>query len=108
MSKYGYCKDCKQWDLLGYMACQKKNLCPNCAAKIFNADPNSVRAELVHHQVIDEINVGYACRALLGGGKGKFVMEELKKINPTYYERIMSEAVNRLEKEVEDGNLSDV
>jgi hypothetical protein len=57
--------------------------------------------------VVDEINIDYACRALLGGGKGKSVMEELKKVNQPYYDQIMSLARERLRKEgvVEDTNL---
>jgi len=57
---------------------------------------------------LDKINTDYACRALLGGGKGQFVMEELKKENPAYYERIMGEARRQLESEAKDGKLSDV
>ncbi len=48
-------------------------------------------------ETLDQINIDYACRALLGGGKGQYVMEQLKKENPTYYERIMSEARKQLE-----------
>jgi hypothetical protein len=60
-------------------------------------------------QVVDEIHVDYACRALLGGGKGKSVMEELKKVNRPYYDQIISLARERLRKEgVKDGQLSDV
>lgn len=46
---------------------------------------------------LDQINIDYACRALLGGAKGQSVMEELKKGNPAYYERIMGEARKELE-----------
>ncbi|MBA7506100.1 hypothetical protein ES706_04780 [subsurface metagenome] len=46
---------------------------------------------------LDQINIDYACRALLGGGKGKSVMEELKQANPAYYEQIMSEARRQME-----------
>lgn len=48
-------------------------------------------------ETLDQINIDYACRALLGGGKGKFVIEQLKKENPAYYEQIMSEARRQLE-----------
>lgn len=54
---------------------------------------------------LDQINIDYACRALLGGGKGKSVMEELRKTNSAYYESIMSEARKRIGKEVKDGDL---
>jgi hypothetical protein len=47
--------------------------------------------------LLDEINIDYACRALLGGGKGQSVMNLLQEGNPDYYKRIMSEARKRLE-----------
>jgi hypothetical protein len=58
--------------------------------------------------IVDAIHIDYACRALLGGGKGKSVMEELKKVNPEYYEQIMSLAREELRKEGKDVELSDV
>ena len=57
-------------------------------------------------ELIDEINISYACRALLGGGKGQSVMELLRKQNPYYYERIMTEAKRRME--AKDGKLSEL
>lgn len=57
-------------------------------------------------ETLDQINIDYACRALLGGGKGKSVMKELQKANPAYYERIMSEARRQMESEDKDGKLS--
>jgi hypothetical protein len=47
----------------------------------------------------DGIHVDYACRALLGGGKGKSVMDELKRLNRPYYEQVMSAARAKLKKE---------
>jgi hypothetical protein len=56
-------------------------------------------------ELIDEINISYACRALLGGGKGLSVMEILRKENPDYYEKIMREARKKVESEAKDGKL---
>lgn len=58
--------------------------------------------------LVDAINIDYACRALLGGGKGKSVMEELKKINQPYYEQIMSAARAKLEREGKNVNIPDL
>jgi len=55
--------------------------------------------------LLDEINIDYACRALLGGGKGQSVMEELQKANPTYHDWIMSEARKKMEREGKDVKL---
>lgn len=55
---------------------------------------------------INEININYACRALLGGGKGISVMEAIRELNPEYYEKLMAEARARLEKEGRNVKLS--
>lgn len=52
--------------------------------------------QLTLQQELDEINIDYACRALLGGGKGKSVMLALTESNPEYASRIMAEAKCRL------------
>lgn len=106
MPKYDYCEDCGQWNLCGYLPCKEKYICPNCAARIFKEDPVNIRAALTRQMVIDEMNINYACRALLGGGKGKSVMDQLQRQNPQYYQRIMGEAIKKLE--VQGVKLSDV
>jgi hypothetical protein len=60
--------------------------------------------EVAEH--INEININYACRALLGGGKGISVMEAIRAQNPEYYEHIIAEAKARLEKEGRNVELS--
>lgn len=40
----------------------------------------------------EELMVSYGVRALLGGGKGQFIMEELRQDDPVAYKRVMAEA----------------
>ena len=52
-------------------------------------------------QLLFELYVDYACRALLGGGKGKFVMDKLRIEDPDFYYLVMKRAkeVMSIEKE---------
>ena len=43
-----------------------------------------------------DLYLNYAKRALLGGGKGKFMMEQLKRSNPAVYHKIMEVARNEV------------
>lgn len=114
MAKYGNCEQCGNYGLLGYMPCIKKHICADCASKFLNADAESVRKTLKQQveaelaTVMDEINIGYAKRALLGEGKGLATMQEILARDKPYYERIMAEAKKRLESESEvpDGEFS--
>lgn len=59
---------------------------------------------------IDRLYLGYACRALRGGGKGKFVMQQLKGENPKYYKAVMKAArkhLGLLPDEVEENETPD-
>jgi len=111
--KYDMCDQCGKTDYVGFVPCLSKNLCPDCAAEYFHADPVAARAEVMVklakqkklEEIEDEINISYACRALLGGGKGMSVMQALLANNPGYFARIMAEAQKRMEK---DGNISPV
>ena len=55
---------------------------------------------------VAELYFHYACRALLGGGKGQYVMEGLRKENPELCEKIMKVAREYLE-EVEARRMED-
>lgn len=57
-------------------------------------------------ELIDEINIGYACRALIGEGKGLFTMNEIKAEDPKYYEWLINEAKKRMG--AKDGKLSEL
>jgi hypothetical protein len=105
---YGICDECGTWDVVGYLACEDKHLCPGCAAKRFHETPQTIRAALVTKIQIkefDELNIDYACRALLGGGKGQSVMEQWLRTNPEYHAKIMAEAKKRL---AEAGKAPDI
>jgi hypothetical protein len=112
--RYGDCDDCGKVDYLGYLACHNRHLCPDCASKILHADPTELRASLMEsarqaQALLDEINIDYACRALLGGGKGQSVMNLLQEQDPDYYKRIMAEARKRLsERGIKNVKLSAV
>lgn len=95
MPKQGTCENCGNEGLIGYLACEKKWICPVCAAKQFGADPQEVAVKLE----VDNLNIGMAKRALLGGGKGTSVMELIRQNNPEYYRHIMKSAKEELEKE---------
>ena len=45
-----------------------------------------------------ELYINYAMRALMGGGKGRFVMEQLKEDNPELHKFVMAEAQRSLDK----------
>jgi len=47
-------------------------------------------------ELLFDMYLNYAKRALLGGGKGKFVMEQLRKDNPAAYNKIMEVARNEV------------
>ena len=53
MIKFQFCDLCGCWDITGTVACTKQQLCPNCAAKFFNAPPDRVRAMLTETHKID-------------------------------------------------------
>ena len=55
-------------------------------------------AEELASNPLFELEVNYAMRALMGGGKGRFVMEQLKENDPEFYQLVMAEAQRRLDK----------
>ena len=52
-------------------------------------------------QLVLDLYFHYACRSLLGGGKGQFVMEQLEKDSPGLYNEIMEAARIYLEQREE-------
>lgn len=46
MSKHGVCDACGNVDIVGYVACIEKELCPKCGAEVFGSDEARVRAML--------------------------------------------------------------
>lgn len=44
--KRGPCDDCGKHDLLGFVACIERHLCPECAGAFLGADPDLIRADL--------------------------------------------------------------
>jgi hypothetical protein len=84
-------------------------LCGECDEKIFGdgediSDPNRP----TWPSLLDEININYAERALLGGGKGLSVLQELRELNITYYWQIIGIAKIRLRKRGYSGEFVDV
>ena len=43
-------------------------------------------------EIVFDLLVSYGCRALLGGGKGQFIMRQLKADNPQLYRQVMEKA----------------
>ena len=80
-------------------------LCGECDSKIYDGEeiPNPSLQSFV-----DELNIGFAKRALLGGGKGLSVLLELRELNITYYWQIIGIAKIRLRKEGYSGKFANV
>lgn len=47
---------------------------------------------MIYLDLVEDVYVNFALRALAGFGKGKYVMAELEKENPTLYEQVMQKA----------------
>lgn len=48
------------------------------------------------NEILFDLYVSYACRALLGGGKGRYIMDGLKEENPQLYFAVMNKAREKL------------
>jgi hypothetical protein len=49
--------------------------------------------EYYRHHLLYPLYLNFAQRSLLGGGKGSFVMDELKAEDPQFYSYVMDEAL---------------
>ena len=47
MVKYQQCESCGIYDITGAITCMAKQICPSCAAKLFNVPEADVRHSLM-------------------------------------------------------------
>ena len=72
------------------------HVCPKCNSRRVSSECHNTLGE-----ILGSLYLNYAKRALMGGGKGKFVIGQLRSQNPELADSIMDRARAELQEELD-------
>ena len=72
-------------------------ICPQCGSEGID-----IKTDASAEELLSSLYTDYAKRALLGGVKGKLMIEQLRRSNPELADAIMGKAKEELEMELKD------